>query len=110
MTDTNDPVLAEQPASTQAAPLHVRLLALKNVSQELAKPRDVQELFRAVFRATASVLDVQAFTVALYDEVSQPVEVIGQVESGEDLPGGNLPLCNGLTSQVIRSRHPRLIR
>jgi PAS domain S-box-containing protein len=110
MTDTDDPVLAQQPASTPAAPLHERLLALKHVSQELAKPRDAQALFRAVFRATARVLDVQAFTVGLYDEVSQTVEVIGQVESGVELPGGNFPLGDGLTSQVIRSRQPRLIR
>src|ERR1700716_2462804 len=101
MTDTNDPVSAHEPASTQAAPLHVRLLALKKVSHELAKPRDVQQLFRAVFRATARVLAVQAFTVGLFDEVSQTVEVIGQVESGVELPGGNFPLGDGVTSQVI---------
>jgi PAS domain S-box-containing protein len=87
-----------------------RLVALRGVSQELAQSLDLEELFRAIYRATAGALDAEVFFLALYDEASQTVEVVRQVESGVELPGGSFPVGSGLTSDVISSRRPQLIR
>ena len=110
MTGTHDTDAAPHRMLAQVAPLHTRLQSIRYLSQELARPRDANALFRAIYEATASVLDVEAFLVGFYDAVSQTVEVIGQIEGGIELPGGNFPIGDGLTSQVIRSRLPRLIR
>jgi PAS domain S-box-containing protein len=91
-------------------PTHARLRTLRTLTHELARPLDALELFRSVYRATARILDAQVFLLGLYDEGSQTVEVIRQVEDGAELPGGSFPLGDGLTSQVIHTREARLIR
>jgi PAS domain S-box-containing protein len=55
-------------------------------------------------------MDATIFFLGLYDEASQTVEVVWQVENGEELSGGSFPLGKGLTSQVIVTGSSRLIR
>jgi signal transduction histidine kinase len=55
-------------------------------------------------------MDATIFFLALYDETSQTVKVVWQVENGKELSGGSFPLGNGLIGQVISSGAPRLIR
>jgi PAS domain S-box-containing protein len=55
-------------------------------------------------------MDATIFFLGLYDETSQTVEVVWQVENGEELSGGSFPLGKGLTSQVIMTGSPRLVR
>jgi signal transduction histidine kinase len=55
-------------------------------------------------------MDATIFFLGLYDAASQTVEVVWQVENGEELSGGSFPLGKGLTSQVIVTGEPRLIR
>jgi signal transduction histidine kinase len=55
-------------------------------------------------------MDATIFFLGLFDAASQTVEVVWQVENGEELSGGSFPLGKGLTSQVILSGESRLIR
>jgi signal transduction histidine kinase len=55
-------------------------------------------------------MDATIFFLGLFDAASQTVEVVWQVENGEELSGGSFPLGKGLTSQVILAGEPRLIR
>jgi PAS domain S-box-containing protein len=78
--------------------------------QALAKSNDVEQLFQVLHRELSRVLDTTGFLLGVYDEASQMVEVVGQMEAGVELPGGSFPLGHGFLSEVIRSRRPRLIR
>jgi PAS domain-containing protein len=71
---------------------------------------DELEIMRRVYRELNQTLDAQICFFGLYDDSSQTVDVIWQVHEGAELPGGQFPLGNGLTSQVVRTRVPQLIR
>jgi two-component system, OmpR family, phosphate regulon sensor histidine kinase PhoR len=75
-----------------------------------ADARDLGELFRALYDETASVMDATVFLFAVYDEASQTVEVVRQMDGGQEHPGGSFPLGKGFTSEVIRTKAPRLVR
>ncbi|MDQ3702838.1 MAG: GAF domain-containing protein [Chloroflexota bacterium] len=90
--------------------LRARLAALSAVSQAASRALDLDQLFRAVYEGTSQALDVTGFILGLYDAASQTVEIVRQMDSGVALPGGSFPLGSGFTSEVIRTRRPRLIR
>jgi signal transduction histidine kinase len=94
----------------ETASLRRHLRSLRGLSQALARPVDLEELFRATHRETAAALEAKTFFLGLFDEASQTVEVVRQVESGVELAGGTFPIGNGFTSQVIRTRQSQLIR
>jgi signal transduction histidine kinase len=92
------------------ASLRGHLRALRGLSDALARPLDVVELFRAAQREIAHAVAAQAFLLGLYDEASQTIEVVRQFESGVELAGGTFPMGSGLTGRVIRTRQSQLIR
>ncbi len=61
-------------------------------------------------RAAEPVIDATGFYLALYDPATQTVEVVRQIDSGCELPGGTFPLGDGFTSHVIRTGQPLLVR
>src|SRR5207302_205344 len=71
---------------------------------------DLLELFRALYDETTRVLDATVFLFAVYDEASETVEVVRQVDRGVEHEGGSFPLGKGFTSEVIRTKAPRLVR
>jgi signal transduction histidine kinase len=71
---------------------------------------DLVELCRLLYETVARQMDATIFFLGLYDAASQTVEVVWQVENGEELSGGSFPLGKGLTSQVVATGEPRLIR
>src|ERR687886_1979883 len=72
---------------------------------QIADPSlDPVDLFRVLYRAASSALDTSGFYLGLYDERSEMVEIVRQMESGKELAGGVFPLGHGLTSHVIRTR------
>jgi PAS domain S-box-containing protein len=110
-TRAEESAVQTRPSTVEAASLRRHLGALQSLSDALARPLDLLELFRTTQRETARALvDAQTFYLGLYDEVSQTVEVVRQFDSGEELAGGIFPLGSGITSQVIRTRQSRLIR
>jgi signal transduction histidine kinase len=75
-----------------------------------ANARDLGELFRALYDETARVMDATVFLFATYDDASQTVHVVRQMDRGEEHHGGSFPLGKGFTSEVIRSGAPRIVR
>jgi len=72
--------------------------------------RDLVDLFRALYVETARVMDATVFLFAVFDEASQTVHVVRQMDRGEEHEGGSFPLGKGFTSEVIRSGEPKVIR
>jgi class 3 adenylate cyclase/putative methionine-R-sulfoxide reductase with GAF domain len=87
------------------------MAALEAISRGIAIASDVNQLCRSVQRELARVLGPsRLFLLGLFDVASESVEVVMQYEGGVELPGGVVPLGNGLMGQVIRKRESRLIR
>ena len=78
MTLTVDSVSVARPAASEAEAVRGHLRALRSLSDALARPLDLVELFRATQRETARAVDAQAFLFGIYDEASQTVEVVRQ--------------------------------
>ena len=90
--------------------LRARLEAAGRLAALGADARDLAELFRALYDETARVVDATVFLFALYDEASETVEVIRQMDRGDEHEGGSFPLGKGFTSEVIRTGLPKIIR
>jgi two-component system, OmpR family, phosphate regulon sensor histidine kinase PhoR len=109
--DGLDAALGEQARSDcRTERLRARINMLGSLSRLLCRAGDLDDLFRAVYRELSGVLEIDAFVLGLYDEASQTVEVVRQVHSDMELPGGSFPVGSGLTSEVIRTGRARLIR
>jgi len=90
--------------------LRVRLELASRLGALAADARDLAELFRALYGETARVMDATVFLFALYDEASETVQVVRQMDRGVEHSGGTFPLGKGFTSEVIRTGAPRLVR
>src|SRR4051794_17134834 len=98
------------PPLSEAASLRGHLRALAGMIKALARPLDLDELFRAAHTETARAVDAQTFVLALSHEATRPVGVVRQIDCGVELTGGIFPLGSGLTSQFIRTRQSQLVR
>jgi two-component system phosphate regulon sensor histidine kinase PhoR len=94
---------------TATEQFRARLELASRLGTLAADARDLGDLFRALYAETASVMDATVFLFAVYDEASQTVEVVRQMDRGVEHPGGSFPLGKGFTSEVIRTRAPRLV-
>src|SRR5881397_3935071 len=92
------------------AQLRVRLELASRLGALAAGARDLAELFRALYDETARVMDATVFLFALYDQASETVQVVRQMDRGVEHSGGTFPLGKGFTSEVIRTGAPRLVR
>jgi PAS domain S-box-containing protein len=99
----------EDVSSLTTTDLRARLEAANRLGALGADARDLAELFRALYDETARVLDATVFLFALYDEASETVEVVRQMDRGAEHEGGSFPLGKGFTSEVIRTGLPKLI-
>src|SRR5260221_8854933 len=96
--------------SADAAQLRMRLELATRLGSLAAGARDLGELFRALHEETERVMDATVFLFALYDEASETVQVVRQMDRGVEHSGGSFPLGKGFTSEVIRTGAPRLVR
>ncbi|MBV8713906.1 MAG: GAF domain-containing protein [Chloroflexi bacterium] len=76
----------------------------------LVGSHDPVELCRLIYETVARQMDATMFFFGLYDAASRTIEVVWQVENGKELSGGSFPLGAGLSSQVVLSGQPMLIR
>src|SRR5947209_17992307 len=90
--------------------LRARLELANRLGALAADGRDLPELFRALYDETARIMDATVFLFALYDEASETVQVVRQMDRGVEHSGGSFPLGKGFTSEVIRTGAPRLVR
>ncbi len=70
----------------------MRLELASRLGTLAADARDLTELFRALCDETARVMDATVFLFALYDEASETVQVVRQMDRGAEYPGGSFPL------------------
>jgi len=110
INSTSPPVGDMLGSLTSSEQLRARLESASRLGALGADARDLAELFRALYEETARVVDATVFLFALYDEASETVEVVRQVDRGEEHEGGSFPLGKGFTSEVIRTGLPKLIR
>jgi signal transduction histidine kinase len=89
--------------------LRARLELASRLGGIASDARDHVELFRVLYEETARVMDATVFLFALYDDVSQTVHVVRQIDRGEEHDGGSFPLGKGFTSEVIRKGTPRMV-
>jgi len=87
-----------------------RLDLVSRLGTSLGDARDLVELFRALYAEVAQIADATVFLFSLYDETSQTVRVVRQIDRGEEHDGGSFPLGSGFTSEVIRTAAPKLVR
>src|SRR5206468_10512741 len=90
--------------------LRARLDLASRLGALAVEPHDLAELFHALYAEIARVMDATVFLFALYDEASQTVEVVRQIDGGVEHEGGSFPLGKGFTSDVIRTAAPRLVQ
>ncbi|HEX8966621.1 MAG TPA: ATP-binding protein [Chloroflexota bacterium] len=82
---------------------------MRRVRRAFKEPLDLVDLCRVLYRAAKPLIDATGFYLAIYDPGSQTVEVVRQIDSGKELPGGTFPLGDGFTSRVIRTGEPLLV-
>src|SRR5919197_1623457 len=87
---------------------HVELAARLAIATSDA--RDLVDLFRALYSEACQFMDATIFMFALYDDLSETVQVVRQIDRDEEHEGGAFPLGKGFTSEVIRTRAPKLVR
>jgi two-component system phosphate regulon sensor histidine kinase PhoR len=97
-------------AATTDQQLRARLELASRLGARASDARDLGELFRALYDDTARAMDATVFLFALYDDVSQTVHVVRQMDRGEEHTGGSFPLGKGFTSEVIRTGEPQIVR
>src|SRR3977135_2251125 len=96
--------------TADAAQLRVRLELASRLGALAAGARDFGELFRVLREETEGGMDATVFLFPLYDETSETVQVVRQMDRGVEHSGGSFPLGKGFTSEVIRTGAPRLVR
>jgi len=82
---------AFDPLTASEERLRVRLELASRLGTLAADARDLAELFRALYDETARVMDATVFLFALYDEASETVQVVRQMDRGAEHSGGSFP-------------------
>ncbi len=90
--------------------LRGRLHHIRDISQAFSQAHDMGAVFRTLHQEIPELLRAETFFLGLYDDASRTIEIVRQADFGAELPGGSFPLGQGLTSHVIRTRRPCLIR
>jgi signal transduction histidine kinase len=96
---------SQQPAASEGESQEFGL----TTGWSLAGTHDLVELCRLLHDAASRQMEATIFFLGLYDQGSQTVEIVWQIENGVELPGGSFPLGTGPTSEVIRTGRGRLI-
>jgi GAF domain-containing protein len=85
------------------------LQTLNQVSQAIAAQADLDELYRTIHDAVSQVMGSANFLIALYDAEKDQIHIPYMFEDDRVLRVDPFPLGEGLTSIVIRNKHPLLL-
>src|SRR5207302_5033261 len=97
-------------AAARGSTISLKLESPSGLGAFAAGARDLTDLFRALYNETACAMDATVLLFATYEEASETVHVVRQMDRGIEHPGGSFPLGKGFTSEVIRTGAPKLIR
>jgi GAF domain-containing protein len=82
-----------------------------NVSQAISIETDLDHLFLTIHRQLETVLgDLGSFAIALYEAEAETIRIPYMIEEGSRLEVAPFPLGEGLTSILVRSGKPLLLR
>jgi len=99
---------AETFQSMQAAA--ERLAIVNRIGRVVGRERDLERLGLIVHREIAPVFEADTFFIAMLNEDEGVVEFPFMVDEGERTPSDPIPLGDGLTSTVIRTKKPLHVR
>lgn len=86
-----------------------RMAVLNDIGQALVSTVTLDQLYKLIYHQVGRVLDVDAFYVAVYDASRNTIYYPCNYDEGEYLPAETLPLGQGPTSHVIRTRSPFVV-
>jgi transcriptional regulator with GAF, ATPase, and Fis domain len=101
--------LSKIEALDQAQQQLKRLQILNSLGQVIATELELNSLFQSVHRQVSQLFGDTGFYIALYDSGQDTINFPYLFEDGELLQLAPIPLGEGLTSIVIRSRAPLLL-
>src|SRR5204862_69216 len=81
--------------------LRARLELASRLGALAIEPNDLGELFRALYAETGRLMDATVFLFALYDEGSQTVEVVRQVDGGVEHDRGSIVRLNRAARELL---------
>jgi len=87
-----------------------RLAILNHIARALSATLNLDELLELVYRETTTVIQADAFFIALYDRAANELDFRIRVDKGIRESAERRPLGPTLTSSIITSKQPRLIR
>ena len=87
-----------------------RLAVVNRVARAVGAALQVDELLDIVYQEVCAIFRPDAFFVALYDEQTDELDFRLQVDEGVRLPPEREAVGSGLTSVVIRSQEPLIVR
>jgi len=86
------------------------LSILNTIGQAISAPLDLNSLLETVHHQVGRIFDATNFYIALYEEGADTWAMGYQVERGERQPSTRHELGTGITSQILRTRRPLLLR
>src|SRR3954451_4773884 len=91
------PRVPNQPPNARPRRGRPRQIGVSTAAWSLAGTQDLVQLCRLLHEAVTRRMDATIFFLGLYDPGSETVEVVWQIENGDELPGGSFPLGKGFT-------------
>jgi signal transduction histidine kinase len=93
-------------ATTRATRDHLvqQLTSVSNVGKTISLRFTTDELLDAIYKACEKVIELQFFSIALYDEDSGELACELDVRGGERLPKFRVKMGSGLNAWVVRNR------
>jgi diguanylate cyclase (GGDEF)-like protein/PAS domain S-box-containing protein len=96
----------EREARTNAA----RLGILDRLAAAVSTTVDLDDLLHVLYQETAAAMQTDAFFVALYDGDAGELEYRLRIDQGKQEPPSRWPVGHGLSSLVVQSKRPLLLR
>src|SRR5258706_10847147 len=87
-----------------------RLAILNQASANIGSSLDLDEIYSSIHRAAESLMPVDALAITLMDEPAKEVEAVYLVDRGISYPARRAPVGQGMSSRIIESGKPLLIR
>ena len=87
-----------------------RLAALNRIARAISATLDVETLLATVHEELVSLFEPDAFFFAFYDEEEKIIDYRYLIDEGKREAPIRVPLNEGLTAQVIKSKKPVLLR
>jgi putative nucleotidyltransferase with HDIG domain len=87
-----------------------KLAILNEIGQLLSSTLSLTTLYETIYQQVTRVLQVDAFFIGLWNPASREIHYVIGMADGRRVPPKVLPLREGMTERVIRTRQPVFIR